>query len=204
MFDRPITYLITRGEANAGNFEVKGRQLIDTASAAIDAGISLIQIREKALLARQLYDLTRRFVELSRGSRTKILVNDRADIAASAGADGVHLRSDSMSVSIVRRIFPRPFVIGVSTHTPAEAIEAAGDADLIVFGPVFETPGKGGSVGIEGLASVCSSLKDLPILALGGIDGTNLDVVLNAGAAGFASIRYLNDVVADKAANRKQ
>lgn len=204
VFERPITYLITRGDANAGNFEVKSKQLIDTAAAAIDAGISLIQIREKALSARQLFDLTGRFADIARRSKTKILVNDRADIAAAAGADGVHLRSDSIRTSVVRRMFPRPFIIAVSTHSTEEAIAVAGDADLVVFGPVFETPGKSRSVGIAGLASVCSSLKDLPILALGGVDGTNLDTVLKTGAAGFASIRYLNEVVEEKAGTHNQ
>lgn len=156
--------------------------------------ISLIQIREKQIPARLLYEITLAAVEIARNTQTKILVNDRADIALAATADGVHLTANSLSAGIIRKSFPGNFITGVSAHTleKAESAKTQG-ADFITFSPIYESPGKGSAQGIEKLTLVCERLKPFPVIALGGVDETNFREVLKSGASGFAAIRFLND-----------
>lgn len=191
---RPILYLITTGEATPANFDVARRRILDIVSVAVAEKIPLIQIREKSLTAKLLFELTFDVVEITNATRTRVLVNDRADIAAAAGADGVHLTSRSLSAEVIRKTFGGEFIIGVSTHNLDEAKAAAtGGSDFIVFGPVFDTPDKGAAVGLMALNDICDKLKPFPVIALGGIDRGNYGSVLNAGAAGLAAIRSLND-----------
>src|SRR2546426_4540478 len=141
----PILYLITRGataeSTTASNAEFQS--ILEQASAAVAAGVQLIQLREKNLTARVLYELAERVVEITRGSFTRVLINDRADIATTAGADGVHLGTRSLEPKVVRAAFGDTFLIGASTHSLAEAIAARDDgADFAVLGPVFETESK--------------------------------------------------------------
>jgi thiamine-phosphate pyrophosphorylase len=127
-------------------------------------------------------------------------VNDRLDVAIAAGADGVHLPVLSFPASearaVVRNKGLNDFIIGVSTHSLAEAREAeSGGADFIVCGPVYETPSKrayGAPIGIESFAEICGSVK-IPVLALGGIDISNYQEPLRRGAAGIAAIRLFAD-----------
>src|SRR5206468_3655530 len=115
-------------------------------------------------------------------------------IAIAVGADGVHLTSTSLSAGAVRQNCPDDFIIGASVHTADEGIAAAVErADFALFGPVFSSPGKGGGVGVQALKGVCSAVADLPVIAVGGLDETNYQSVREAGAAGFAAIRSLND-----------
>ena len=153
----------------------------------------MVQIREKQLTSIQLLDITSEAVATAAGSPTLVLVNERFDIAMAAGADGVHLRSDSMSPADIRSVTPRGFVIGVSTHSAAEVVAARdGSADFAVLGPVFVTPGKSVPIGLDGLRKACELAGSFPILALGGIDASNAGSVIDAGAAGFAAIRFMN------------
>jgi thiamine-phosphate pyrophosphorylase len=139
-----------------------------------------------------LFDLVRDAVSAAKRSETAIFVNDRADVARSAGADGVHLPEGGLAPEVVKRIFPE-LLVGVSTHDLAGAVRASeAGADLIYFGPIFETPGKGKPVGLDVLASVCRGVA-APVVALGGIDEGNFQAALDAGAAGIAAIRALND-----------
>jgi len=161
-------------------------------SAAVAAGLELIQLREKRLTARVLFELSEQSAALTRGSPTRLLVNDRADIAAAAGAAGVHLTTHSIDAAIIRRTFGKDFLIGVSTHSLAEA-EVAKEvgADFVVFGPVFATPSKenyGPPAGLENLKSVAKPLTPFPVLALGGVGVTNARQCLQAGASGIAGI----------------
>lgn len=193
-FDRPISCLITKGEATPENFPRVKREILSILHAAAENGVVLVQLREKGLSARLLFELAAAAVKITRKSSTRILVNDRADVALAAGADGVHLRANSLSPLIIRENFPKDFIIGVSTHSLREAEGAAGQgATFVLFGPVFETPGKAPPQGIEKLAEVCGGLKPFPVIALGGIDATNYEKVLAAGASGIAGIRFLND-----------
>lgn len=161
------------------------------------ARVSLIQLREKNLSARTLFELSERVVRLTRGSATRLLVNDRADIARAAGADGVHLTTRSLDARVVRRAFGDDFLIGVSAHSLAEA-RAARDlgADFATFGPVFDTPSKrayGPPVGLAKLNEAASALAPFALLALGGITSANAPEALRAGAQGIAAIRLFSD-----------
>ena len=186
----PIIYPITSGKANP-------HEILRLVRAAVDADVPLVQIREKSLHARVLYELVARAAEITRGSKTRLLVNDRSDIARAAGADGVHLTTQSLPVEVVRSIFGVDFLIGVSTHSLDEARGArAGGADFVVFGPVFETESKrafGEPQGLSKLAEVTRALGEFPVVAIGGITLGNVDECLEAGARGIAAIRLLND-----------
>ena len=163
--------------------------MIAFAGAALARGVTMIQIRERDLTAREQLALTRRCLELPNPLQTRILVNSRADIALAAGAHGVHLPSGSISAREVRRIAPAAFLIGVSTHTMEEVRAAAEEgADFAVFGPVFASPGKGEPVGLEALRQAAHATP-LPIYALGGVDEANAASCINAGAIGVAGIR---------------
>src|SRR5271167_4130335 len=108
---------------------------------AVHAGVDLVQIREKDLAARPLVELVRAAVEGARGTATRVVVNDRLDMALALGASGVHLGTQSVPAQAVRRLVPDDFLIGVSCHSLEEALaaESAG-ADYIVLGPIFATP----------------------------------------------------------------
>jgi thiamine-phosphate pyrophosphorylase len=196
---RPIIYLITSGATTPSTDPAAEdfQNVLRLVRSAVRAGVSLVQLREKRLTARASYELAARSAELVRGTETRLLVNDRADIALAAGADGVHLTTRSLEASTVRRAFGPEFLIGVSTHTPAEA-RAARDhgADFAVYGPVFDTPSKrahGPPVGLEALRGVAQKLAPFPLLALGGVTLENAGDVLSAGASGVAAIRLFGD-----------
>lgn len=202
--NKPQIYLITEGAATVENFPVKKRRILQIIARAVEAKISLVQIREKKLTAKLVFELTREAVEITKNKHTKLLVNDRADIAFAANADGVHLTENSISAGIIRLSFGENFVIGVSAHT-IEKAELARDqkADFATFSPVFDSPNKGKPQGLEKLREVCEKLRPFPVLALGGIDETNYQKILENGASGFAAIRFLNDAknlqtIADK------
>jgi thiamine-phosphate pyrophosphorylase len=149
--------------------------------------LGAVQIREKDLDDRDL-------LALARLARTllpppiPLLVNGRADIALAAGADGVHLPADGLPAAPLRARFQDSLWIGRSTHSVAE-VERARDegADYAVFGPVYETPGKGAPVGLDGLARAAAT--GLPVYALGGVTLGRFGELAAAGAAGVAGIR---------------
>ncbi len=196
---KPITYLITSGETTLQTRPGdKGfSRLLNLVTAAVAADVNLLQLREKNLSARVLYDLALRAAEITRESGTRLLINDRADVASSVGAAGVHLTAGSIEASVIRRTFGDDFLIGVSTHSLEEARAARDDrADFAVFGPVFETTSKrtyGEPLGLERLEQVATALTQFPVLALGGITLDNAAGCFRAGAAGLAAIRLMND-----------
>ena len=164
--------------------------VLTAAARAVREGVDMIQVREKDLPGGELFALVCRIRDLAGGTKTRVLVNDRLDVALAAGIDGVHLPANGLPAASVR-----PFVklLGVSVHTLEEAIaaESAG-VDFIVFGPIFETPGKT-AVGLEPLRKVAASVK-IPVLAIGGIKLEGAGDVLAAGAAGVAGIRIFQSV----------
>ena len=195
----PIIYPITSGKTSPQTSpdDPQFSEILRLVRAAVDADVPLFQIREKSLHARVLYELVARAAEITRGSKTRLLVNDRSDIARAAGADGAHLTTQSLPVEVVRSIFGVNFLIGVSTHSLDEARAArAGGADFVVFGPVFETESKrayGEPQGLDKLAEVTRELGEFPVVAIGGITLDNVDECFQAGARGIAAIRLLND-----------
>ncbi len=192
----PIVYAITEGHADDSNFPEQKIKILSRIRRAADRGITAFQIREKRLSAALLDELVREALGAASGSGLKIVVNGRFDIALAAGADGVHLPADGLPVDAVRSRVPKDFLIGVSTHTIEEAVAAQSvGADMIVFGPVFPSPGKGDGVGLEMLGEVCRAASPMPVLALGGVDETTYRLALEMGAAGFASIRFLNSLI---------
>lgn len=187
----PIIYPITSGATRTPE------DILPLVEAAVAAKVPLFQIREKTISARALFELTARVAEITRGSNTRLLVNDRSDIARAAGADGVHLTSQSLPAEVVRTTYGPEFLIGVSTHSLDEARAArAGGADFVLFGPVFETESKlafGAPQGLSRLAEVTSELRGFPVVAIGGITLENAGACFEAGASGVAAIRLLND-----------
>jgi thiamine-phosphate pyrophosphorylase len=159
--------------------------VVNYAQRAITSGVEMIQVREKDLPARQLLELVCRIRDLAAGTATRILVNDRLDVALAAEIDGVHLPANGLPPERVR---PLVRVLGVSTHTLQEArVAEQAKSDFIVFGPIFDTPGKT-PVGVKALREITSQMK-IPVLGIGGITPANTGEVLAAGAAGIAGIR---------------
>lgn len=159
--------------------------ILTSADRAIHDGVDLIQIREKDLPARELMELVSRVRDLAAGTKTRVLVNDRLDVAIAAGIAGVHLPGNGLPAGRVRGLVS---TVGISVHSVAEAVQAEqAGVDFVVFGPVFDSPGKT-AVGLEALRNVASAVK-VPVLAIGGITMMNAGEVLNAGAAGIAGIR---------------
>jgi thiamine-phosphate pyrophosphorylase len=195
----PLIYPITSGTTTAQTTseDQQSLHILQLVRAAVAAEVPLFQIREKALHARVLYELTARAVEITRGTRTRLLVNDRSDIARAAGAHGVHLTAQSLPVNVVRQMYGSDFLIGVSTHSLETAREASiNGADFVVFGPVFETESKrayGAPQGLEKLRAVADELRGFPVVAIGGITMENVTSCFAAGASGIAAIRLLND-----------
>ena len=177
---------------------------METAAAA---GVDWVQIREKDLSGRDCGLLTREALQraakspASNASPTRILVNDRLDVALSEGAGGVHLGENSLPLPEAKRLvkaqaLSRDFLIGVSCHSLDAARSAAsGGADYLFFGPIFSTPSKaafGAPQGLERFAEVCRAVS-IPVLAIGGITLANASACLAAGASGIAAIRLFQD-----------
>ena len=159
--------------------------VINCAARAIRDGIDVIQIREKDLAARELFELACKIRDLAGGTKTRVLINDRLDIALAAGIDGVHLPGNGLPAERVRPLIK---VLGVSVHSVEEALQAErARADFLVFGPIFDSPGKT-AVGFAPLRQVVGSVK-IPVLAIGGITIENSAEVMQAGASGIAGIR---------------
>ena len=192
----PIIYAITEGRANHTNFSRYKDEISEKARKAAVCGVTHLQIREKDVSATLQLELARSVAETAHETGLRILVNGRFDIALAAGVDGVHLPADGLPLEAVRRHVPEGFLIGVSAHTFDEVVGAKeGGADMILFGPIFASPGKGDGVGLEKLREVCRAAAPIPVVALGGVDESNFRSTLDSGASGFAAIRSLNALI---------
>lgn len=206
---RPVVCYVTDRKALARASGADPAEiLLEKIRAAVHAGVDWVQIREKDLLGGKLLPLTLEAIASARDTpqtagktRTQIYVNDRLDVAIAAGAAGVHLGSESMPIAdVVRwcraRNAPVEFQIGASCHSADSARDAARHgANYIFFGPVFDTPSKRGfgpSQGLERLREVCRAVE-IPVIAIGGVNQTNADACIRAGASGIAAIRFFQE-----------
>jgi thiamine-phosphate pyrophosphorylase len=182
----PLAYYIT--DRHSGSLPI-----LQHIQQAIDASVDLIQIREKDLATQPLLELASRALELAKGSRSRILVNDRVDVALAASLDGVQLGHHSVKPDTVcKHLREGNLLIGASVHSMTECLNAAADgASFVTLGPIFATPSKsvyGAPLGLKLLGDVCQRAS-MPVFALGGVDLENHRSCLSAGAAGIAAIR---------------
>ena len=167
-----------------------GRPLVSALLAAAEAGVRVMQLREKDLTPRELFALATEARTALEPLGTKLLLNDRADIARAAGLAGVQLTATSLSPAAARCCLPAGALVGVSCHTLAEArfAEQFG-ADFITFSPIFYTPSKaayGEPQGLAKLAEVCAAV-DIPVFALGGVTPARRDPAGAPAAAGTST-----------------
>ena len=203
-----LLYYITDRSQFPGTDAERRAALLNRIGELARAGVDLIQLRQKELTARDLESLAREAVKIVRdgSSKTKLLINSRADIALACDADGVHLPGGELAASEVRTLWmkasPRPPILGVSAHSVADVRYAeAHGADFAVLAPIFEkagTPVK--AIGVAALREACAALAppgdvEAPyhggfrVLALGGVNLSNARDCVAAGAAGVAGIR---------------
>ncbi len=179
-------YLITDRNLFADDYS-----LFTAVVEALKAGVKAIQLREKDLGIRELVDMAYKMREVTKRYKAKFFINDRVDIALAVGADGVHLGQMSIPPFAVRKIAGDKLMIGASTHSLKEALEAEkSGADFITLGPVYKTPSKlkyGKPIGIDALKKVKSRVS-IPVFAIGGIKENKVKEVMGAGADGVALI----------------
>ncbi len=206
LITRPVLcYVTDRRAFRAEDDPGRVRALLDRIERAAAAGVDWVQIREKDLATLALGQIASAAVRAAAGSSTRILLNDRLDIALAAGAAGVHLGGESAPVAEVARWkrasvllgrAPGDFLIGASCHSLEAARAAERDgADYVIFGPIFATPSKmqfGPPQGLERLAEVCRALR-IPVLAIGGITVESAHACRSAGAAGLTAIRMFQE-----------
>ena len=170
--------------------------LDEQVAAAAEVGIDFVQIRESDLEARALASLVRSLIARCRGSATRILVNDRLDVAIAAAADGVHLKESSIAPELARSAFAAAsahrenrFVVSCAVHTPLTAT-ARHSADFLIAGTVLPTVSKAPSDYLEwkGLKEVIGAAKGTPVLGIGGLDLESIPSLAASGAAGLAAI----------------
>lgn len=178
-----------------------GRELEEVLPLAIAGGVEIVQLREKQLDGEELLQAARTARAVCEEQGALFVVNDRPDIAAQVGADGVHVGQEDMDVDAVRAIVGPEMLVGLSTHSPlqidaAVRVTRAGSryVDYIGVGPVFQTPTKLGrpAVGTE-LVSYASAQAHVPFFAIGGVDADNIAGVLDAGATRICVLRAIAD-----------
>ncbi len=192
VWGRPLLCLVTdrRRMGMADDFARARRALAALARDAAEAGVDLVQVRERDVEAAALIDLVADIRGAVRGSATRVVVNDRIDVALAAGADGVHLRADSIPPRRAREMAAAGFLIGRSVRSAAEAREHAPWADFLVAGTVFPTPSKPAAdrwLQAGGLRDIVSAAS-VPVLAIGGVTLDRVGDVAATGAAGVAAI----------------
>lgn len=173
---------------------LRGGSLKDVASRAVEGGVDVVQLREKDLSGGELYDLAAGLRAALREGAL-LLVNERADVALAAGADGVHLPEHGLPGKAVRDMVGEGHIIGRSVHSVDAAVRAEQEgADFVEVGTVYETASKPGAApaGVELVSAVARSVQ-VPVLAIGGITAENAAEVIEAGANGIAVIGAIMD-----------
>jgi thiamine-phosphate pyrophosphorylase len=170
--------------------------LVERVGAAAREGVDLVQVRERDMDGGALADLVARCVAAVRGTKTRVVVNDRLDVALAAGAHGVHQRADTVPAPRARAMAPPGFQVGRSAPDVAAVTRAtaAGGRDNIIFGTVYPSGSKPGrdAAGAQALAEAASATP-VPVLAIGGMTPARLAAVRASGAAGFAAIGLFAD-----------
>jgi thiamine-phosphate pyrophosphorylase len=160
-----------------------------------EGGASLIQLREKHLQALQFYEQARAAVAIAAERGVRLIINDRVDVALAVGADGVHVGQDDMPPEAARRLLGPEAIIGYSTHSVAQAVDALKlPIDYIAIGPIFQTATKSDTspvLGLEGLRAVREAVGTVPLVAIGGITAANAPQIIEAGADSVAVISAL-------------
>lgn len=158
---------------------------------ALKAGVKVVQYRDKSCSSLELFQRATRLKELCHSYNATFIINDRLDIAMAVKADGVHLGQDDLPLKEAQRITNGEMILGLSTHSPEQAMQAERDgADYIGFGPVFSTSTKIGAGDARGLneLQVVTSTVTIPVIAIGGVKSSNLPDVIQAGAKHAAVI----------------
>ena len=171
--------------------QTKGRPLVSVLAQALKAGRPSIQLRERDLCAKELLALADEIQQLTGPRGVQLVINDRLDVALSLEGAGVHLRSNSLPVSVARRLIGPRRVLGASVHSVKEAVEAdAGGADYIVLGPIYDTPSKhmyGPPLGLSTLEGAARAVR-VPIVGIGGVTAARARDMRLAGAFGVAVV----------------
>jgi len=166
------------------------------AEAAVEAGVSMLQLRMKHVSRDEVLAMARRIRSITRGTATRFIVNDSPEIAAASEADGVHVGQDDMPVGEVRGRWPGIGIVGLSTHNPAQvssaaSAEGAARPDYIGVGPVYATPTKDipdPVLGLETMGRMVAA-SPYPAVAIGGLNLSNIGGVIRSGARNFAVVR---------------
>jgi len=164
--------------------------VVEQVIGAVAGGVDVVQIREPDLDGRTYVRLARDIGAATARTQTRILVNDRVDVALAAGAHGVHLRESSIPVDIVRRLTGPARIVGRAVHARA-GVERARGADYLLAGSVFETASKPGSpatLGLSGLRDIVEAAGDCAVWAVGGITPERASEVVRQGVRGVAAI----------------
>lgn len=173
---------------------VHPEEVESTTAALLSGGIRILQLRAKGVDTATVEHLARRMQPLCREAGAVFVLNDYPDMAARIGADAVHVGQDAGPLAAVRAIVGENMLIGRSTHSPEQALAAVAEgADYIGFGPLFPTGTKPGrpSIGLQDIAAVQEKLGDFPMFCIGGINGTTLPSVLQAGARRVVIVSWL-------------
>jgi len=171
--------------------QTNGRPLLPLLQRVLSAAAPAIQLRERDLSARELLILAREVQSVTASARSQLLINDRIDVALALDGVGVHLRSNSLPVSVARELLGAQRLLGISVHTVEEGLLAQSQgADYIVLGPIYETPSKqmfGPPLGIHILEKACQLIR-IPIIGIGGVTAVRAREMRCAGAFGAAVI----------------
>lgn len=187
----------------------KGRDHLFIAQRAIAGGADAVQLRDKEASVKDLVSAGKDIRALTKDKGVLFIVNDRTDVALECDADGIHIGQDDISVSCARKILGPDKIIGKSTHNISQAIAAQEEgADYISIGPVFSTPTKPDykEVGLGLIKDAVNKIFKIPFVAIGGIDESNIKIVLESGATRIAVVRAVisQDDISAAAAHLKE
>lgn len=187
LLKKPGLYLVTDRDI------LKAKDLLYILSRSLDAGLDMVQLRDKEASDRELLEIGKGIKALLKGRQVLFIINDKVDIALALDADGVHLGHEDMPIEIARRILGRKKIIGLSANSLKEAKDIAKkDADYIAIGPIFHTPVKPSckAIGLDVLRQTVKQI-DTPLIAIGGINETNIEDVAATGVKRVAVVRAI-------------